>query len=241
MKIADIQECLRERFPLINQIYLGGPSEDFSAKPPSGDPTAWAFHTSDRSLGCQIMQDQIVVHTTSYTRFAEFAEVVRFVLDATLRQAKHIDVGAIGIRYLDRVAPREGEALADYLPAEYLPKPLPDADFAVEGGLSQAVYRTKTGILQARCWSGRQYMSVPDDLVPIFVLTQEFGPAGPALPPLGPGHAILDSDSIWTSQAPARIDAEGVVAKLRELHEHSNAFFRTICTERAFATWTGEK
>lgn len=240
-KIAGIHESLRERFPVSNQIFYGPANQDFAAPPPSAEASAWAFHAADRGLGCQIGQDQIVVHTTRYTRFDEFADVVRLVLEAALKEAKHLDVGAIGIRYLDRVAPREGEDLSDYLPPEFLPKRLPEAGFVVESGLSQSVYRTQTGILQARCWSGPQYVSVPDDLVPIFVLTQELGPMGPSLPSLSPGHAILDSDSIWTSKTPRRIGADEAVATLRDLHEHSNAFFRTVCSERAFEAWRGEQ
>jgi len=239
-KIAEIQDTLRERFPLINQIYFGDPTQEFAPPAPSTEPAAWAFHTADRSLGCQIMPEQIVVHTTSYTRFSEFAEVFRFVLQAVEARAKHFDVGAIGIRYLDRIAPRPGEDLSHYLPAEYLPKPLPGVGLHAESGLSQTVYRTETGVLQARFWSGQQYLSVPDDLVPLFVMTQEFGPDGPSLPPLEPGHGILDSDSIWSSLTPVRIGVDEAVEKLRALHSHSNDFFRTVCTEPAFAVWRGE-
>lgn len=240
-KIAQLQDALRERFPLVNQIYYGDRSQGSPAHAPSSEPAAWAFHSADRSMGCQIMHEQIVVHTTCYTQFTEFAENFRFVLESIHPHIKHLDVGAIGIRYLDRIAPREGESLSDYLPTEYLPKPLDAAEFSVEGGLSQTVYRTKTGVLQARFWSGRQYVSVPDDLVPLFVLTQELGPAGLVLPPLEVGHGVLDSDSIWSSLTPVRMDVDGAVSKLSALHLHSNEFFRAVCAEKAFAAWRGEE
>ncbi len=239
-KIAEIQDTLRERFPLINQIYFGEPSQEGASLKRSAEPAAWAFHTADRSMGCQIMHEQIVVHTTRYTRFSEFAEVFRFVLEAVEQHVKHFDVGAVGIRYLDRIAPLPGESLADYLPSQYLPQPLSEAGFGVESGLSQTVYRTRTGILQARFWTGQQYLSVPDDLVPLFAMTQELGSTGAVLPALEPGHGILDSDSIWSTLSPVRIDVEEAVQKLDALHEHSNAFFRTVCAEKAFAAWRGE-
>lgn len=239
-KIADIQDALRERFPVINQIYFADPTQESAPPKPSTEPAAWAFHTADRSLGCQIMHEQIVVHTTRYKRFSDFAEVFQFVLEAVEQHVKILDVGAIGIRYLDRIAPRDGETLSDYLPAEYLPKPLPSVGFGVESGLSQTVYRTQTGVLQARFWSGSQYVSVPDDLVALFVMTQEFGPSGPFLPALDSGHGVLDSDSIWSSPTPVRISVAEVVEKLNALHAHSNEFFRTVCSDKAFATWGGE-
>lgn len=239
-KIADIQDTLRERFPVINQIHFAEPAQSHAPQNSSTEPAAWAFHTADRSLGCQIMHEQLVVHTTRYTRFSDFAEVFKFVLEAIEPHIKSFDVGAIGIRYLDRISPRPGEDLSDYLPTEYLPKTLSAVGFSVESGLSQTVYKTKTGVLQARFWAGPQYLSVPDDLVPIFVMTQEFGPAGPVLHPLAQGDGILDSDSIWSSLTPVRIGVDEAVAKLNALHEHSNEFFRTVCDENAFRAWRGE-
>jgi len=149
-------------------------------------------------------------------------------------------VGAIGIRYLDKIAPRAGESLAQYLPAWYLPKRVEGTDLEPVGGLFQTTYRTRTGVLQARFWTGENYVSVPDDLVPLFLMTQDPAAMGPALRSLEPEHGILDSDSIWTSPTPTRMGAEQVVEKLRALHEHSNEFFRSACSEHAYKVWKGE-
>jgi len=236
-KIADIQDSLRDRFPLVNKVLIGSMGGNI---PEGAVPVAWAFHAADRQIGCQISQDQIVVHATRYTRFDDFAEVVRFVIEAVERHARQFDVGAIGIRYLDKIEPRPDESLLDYLPSEYVPKKVVNTAFAPLSGLSQTVYRTQTGVLQARFWSGEQYVSVPDDLVPLFLMTCDFSATGPALTPLEPGSGILDSDSIWTSSSPIRMDAYQVVDKLSALHAHSNEFFRSVCTEHAFKVWTGE-
>lgn len=236
-KIAEIQDELRDRFPLVNQIVIGSMSFAPAAAPPAAaKAVAWAFHASDRAVGCQISAEQIVIHATSYTRFEHFAESVSFVLGAVERHARQFDVRAIGIRYLDKIAPRSGETLSDYLPPEYLPKSA-GVNLTPLGGLSQTTFATRTGVLQARFWTGENYVSVPDDLVPLFLLTQDIAANGPAWPPLEAGHGILDSDSIWTSPRAQRMSREQVVAKLRDLHEHSNEFFRSACTEHAYAVW----
>lgn len=240
-KIAEIQDALRDRFPLVNQIMIGAlPFGGTESAAMSAKPAAWAFHASDRQVGCQISLDQIVVHATSYTRFENFADSVRFVVGAVEQHARQFDVGAIGIRYLDKIAPRAGETLADYLPTAYLPKRVEVMDLEPVGGLFQTTYRTRTGVLQARFWTGDNYVSVPDDLVPLFLMTQNLAATGPALPALESGHGILDSDSIWTSPSPARMGSAQVIDKLRELHTHANDFFRAACSEHAFKVWMGE-
>lgn len=237
-KIAEIQDCLRDRFPLVNQVMIG--NIGVGGQESSPKPIAWAFHSADRSVGCQIAMDQIVVHATSYSRFDNFAEMTRFVIEAVERNARQLDIGAIGIRYLDKIAPRPAESLAEYLTVEYLPKELRGANFTPLSGLSQTTYQTQTGTLQARFWCGENYVSVPDDLVPLFIMTQDFAATGPMLAPLEPNSGILDSDSIWTSPLPVRMGAEQIIEKLRALHTHSNEFFRSACTDHAFKVWRGE-
>lgn len=236
-KIPEIQDALRDRLPLFNQIGFA-PGQLPLAPAPAGTWNAWAFHSADRSVGCQMAQDQIVVHATTYSRFKEFAESVLFVLQVVEKYARQFDVGAIGIRYLDKISPRKGETLADYLPPQYLPQPVPGTDFQPTGGAFQTAYRTQTGVLQARFWTGQEYVAVPDDLIQLFVLTREIRPGGPVLPTLQPGHGILDSDSIWTSNSPTRMTGAQVVQRLEELHTHSNTFFRKVCSDHAFKVWT---
>lgn len=241
-KIPEIQDELRDRFPLVNQVMvgqisLGVPSLEGSPMQPR--PIAWAFHAADRKLGCQLSADQVVVHATAYESFEKFAEELRIVLAAVERHARLFDVGAIGIRYLDRVAPKDGETLADYMHAESLPRRL--GDLEPFSGLSQAVYRTRTGILQARFWTGENYFSVPDDLVPLYAMTQDLDAGGAPIPPLAPGHGILDSDSIWTSPQPTRMDASAIISKLGELHEHSHEYFNAACKPHAYQVWAGDK
>lgn len=243
--IAEIQDALRDRFPLVNQIVVGtsealGSDGEQASPVVRTSPIAWAFHTPDRTLGCQISRDQIVIHALRYSTFDDFSDTIKFILASVEKFIRQFDAGAIGIRYLDKIEPRENEKLADYIPPEYLPKKLSSSDLEPIGGLFQTMYRTDTGILQARFWTGTNYVTVPDDLIPLFLLTQDMSSNTNALNPLEPGHAILDSDSIWTSPQAERMNTEAVISKLRALHEHSNQFFRSACNEHAYKVWKGE-
>ncbi len=244
--IPEIQDALRDRFPLVNQVVIGpmefpGANNDQAAPVVrTSPPVAWAFHSANRTVGCQISRDQIVIHALRYSTFDDFSEDIKFVLTTVERHIRHFDTGAIGIRYLDKIAPRENETLADYIPSEYLPKKLPTNDLEPIGGLFQTMYRTQTGILQARFWTGTNYVTVPDDLIPLFLLTQDMSSNTNALNPLEAHHGILDSDSIWSSSQPERMNTEAIIDKLRALHEHSNQFFRSACTTHAYKVWKGE-
>ena len=248
-KIPEIQDALRDRFPVLNQITVehtgptpqtGGPADSLAA-PSSPRPIAWAFHTADRRLGCQISADQIVVHALTYERFAQFADTMKYVVNILETHARHFDVSALGIRYLDKISPREGESLGDYLPEHMLPQRLGGIDLEPIGGLSQTMYKTKAGVLQAKFWTGTGYLSVPNDLIPLYVLTQDLSKAPQiTLAPLEEGHGTLDSDSMWIASQPTRMHATEVIAKLSELHDHANDFFRGACTEHAFRVWGGE-
>lgn len=249
-KISDIQDTLRDRFPLLNQIVM----EQFSQQPgfgnipfghgqpsPTAQPSAWAFHTADRTIGCQISMDQIVVHALTYSRFSEFAETIRFVLSTVEKYARHFDAGAIGIRYLDKIAPDEGEQLSNYLPDAFLPKELKAPGLEAVGGMNQTIYKTKDGVLHARFWTGNGYAEVPDDLIPLYVMTQDLSGQGAfLLKTLEPGHGTLDSDSIWTSQQPIRMNTDDVIETLKRLHSHANGFFRSVCSGHAFEVWGKE-
>jgi uncharacterized protein (TIGR04255 family) len=246
-KIPAIQDVLRERFPVFNQLLLSAQGIPSGVKAPDNatveesalKPNAWAFHRQDRKIGCQISFDQIVIHATEYSRFTDFAEHVKFVLDVYLTFARHTNVHKIGIRYLDLIAPSSGESLSDYMPAAFLPYETSNEGYPLLGGHSQSSYKTQDGVLQARFWTGQNMLMVPNDLVPIHLLTQDTSVPN-FLQALPHGQGILDTDSIWFAPEPPRMTADAILERLARLHAHANAFFRIVCSDRAFQVWQGE-
>ena len=240
-KIGDIQDELRDRFPLFDHVVFEpiGLAQGQGSSP--GEPSAlrqdtWSFMNPGRTLGCQISLDQIVVHARAYTTFDVFADAVAFVVDAIEKHARHFDVNAIGIRYLDRISPGEGETLENYVDKGFLPSKL-GSSFEPLGGMSQTVYATGDGVLQARFWTGNGYHSIPDDLLPVYILTQDFKSAPFTVPPLAKGDGVLDSDSIWSTSSSTKMQRADIIDKMRAMHAHANNFFRSVCSEHAFETW----
>lgn len=240
-KIAEIQDRLREDFPIFNNIQISRGDLGPNPVPDSLQSYAWAFHQSDRKAGCQISSDQIIVHCTNYESFDNFSKIISRVIDSVLEHSKNLDAVAIGIRYLDLIKVKENEKLADFLPKELLPYEKDSLGMKVSGGHTLTTYETTTGFLQARFWTGNNFMTVPDDLVPIYLLTKEISPTKVfPISPLQEGEGILDTDSIWSTSTPSRMSNGEIIKKFTELHAHANTFFRTVCTEFAFKTWQEE-
>lgn len=252
-KIPEIQDRLREQFPVFNTIAMGpalfapivgenGASSWPQAQP---QPVAWTFHRSDRRVGCQISRDQLVVHALEYGGFSSFAQTVKFVVETLLAHSRHLDINSMGIRYLDRISPSDGESLSEYVPAEILPFRCTNPAFTLQGGHAQSSYKTPAGLLQVRFWAGENMLCVPDDLIPLYMITQDLSSISKEnkspLPPLGEREGILDTDSIWTTESPHRMNADDIINRISELHVHANQFFRAACTEHAFEVWQGLK
>lgn len=225
--------------------------EHFDIAPPSGGtPPAiaqntkrcWAFMARDGRSGCQVASDQIIVHTRSYEKFTDFATLVRLVVGTVEKHSRSFDVTALGIRYLDRLSPQgPDEELKDYLKAGFLAQAVEQADLELIGGLSHRLYRTPDGVLQARFWSGQGYTVVPDDIMPLFMLTEAHKQPAPPVEFLHATEGVLDTDSIWTPPMPERAGTDKIVEKLDALHVHANAFFRDTCSDHAFEVWNRSK
>lgn len=69
----------------------------------------WEYRTKEETTSILVMQDSVILQTTDYTRFEEFAERLRFALDTVLTATDHGSLGVVhrvGLRYIDVVRPR---------------------------------------------------------------------------------------------------------------------------------------
>lgn len=244
--IPEIQGRLRERFPLFTPVNYAAAGLQLTQQVGDGvsgesgsRPNAWFFHRNDRRVGCQLATEQIIVHALEYSRFVRFSEHLEFVLKAFVDFAGFIDVSSLGIRYLDRIEPMENERLQDYLPTELLPLDTRNKSYPVIGGVCQNSYKTTDGILQARFWTGQGMLNVPADLIQLYAMTADPSSIASHVKAIPVNHGILDTDSIWISQPPQRLDTEGILKRIDSLHRHANWFFREICSEQAFKAWQG--
>jgi len=82
------------------------------------DRHRWEYRTKDETWTVLVMEDTVVLQTTSYDRFENFAEKLLHAVETVLTETEHDKFGVVervGLRYVDLVQPREGEDYRFYL------------------------------------------------------------------------------------------------------------------------------
>jgi uncharacterized protein (TIGR04255 family) len=82
------------------------------AGPQVEDQERWEYRTKDETRTIFVAPNSVTLETTTYTRFEEFAEQLRFVLDTVLAKTDHNTLGVvqrIGLRYVDLIRPGAGQ------------------------------------------------------------------------------------------------------------------------------------
>lgn len=116
--IPGIQEAFRRHgFP----IERAGKIQQFTITP-SGVHTVeqerWEYRTKDEQWSVTVFQDSVVLQTTTYERFEGFAEKLEAAVKTVLEQTEQDKLGVVqrvGLRYINRIQPRDDESYRDYL------------------------------------------------------------------------------------------------------------------------------
>ena len=90
----------------------------------------WEYRSKDEQWSVLVHQDSMVMQTTAYDRFEDFAEKLQRALDTVLTKTEHDKLGVIqriGLRYVNVIRPREGEDHRTYLREGF--HGIPDAVF----------------------------------------------------------------------------------------------------------------
>ncbi|MFC1482594.1 TIGR04255 family protein [Myxococcota bacterium] len=78
----------------------------------------WEYRTKDEQWSILVMQDAVVLQTTAYRKFEDYAKQLELAVGTVLRITEHEELGLlqrIGLRYIDLIRPREGEDFRYYL------------------------------------------------------------------------------------------------------------------------------
>ena len=197
----------------------------------------WQCSSPDRSWAFILTSQLIALHTVRYEDHKDFAERLRFGLERLLR----IDgigiayVEAVGMRYVDRIVPRPGEALSHYLKQSVLPpefNELPEITLAE--GVYVSRYLTADGELRFQVLRNPPTVLPPELESP---LTQQNGwkvdrPAG--------DFAVVDIDYGTRFGQPQAMDVDFVCEWAVRLRGLSKAVFENIGTPYAMTVWKGE-
>jgi len=119
--IPGIQDAFRrtgfpiERAGKVRQVTFG-PS--VTAPVEMVERQRWEYHNREETWSVLVTEDDVILQTTAYTRFEEFAERLQLVVNTVLTGSEHDGFGVIhrvGLRYIDVVRPSAGKGFRSYL------------------------------------------------------------------------------------------------------------------------------
>ena len=237
--IPAIQDVFRrtgfpiERTGKVHQVTFG-PGD--SAPVQLTERQRWDYRNKDETWSILLMQDTVILQTTAYTRFEDFAKRLQLAVHTVLTESEHDQLGVVhrvGLRYIDVVRPSGGKDFRFYL------RPglhgVPDEVFQPGQHLLHTESRGRTvvgrnpGTMVVRIVQNDQGSSLPPDLVDA---APSFAPGAEA----GELVTLIDMDHFVEGNFDA--DPDWVVARAYEIHDHIiETFHNHVVTEDAIKEW----
>ena len=237
--VDQIQDRLRrEGYPLFEpqqfmQLVVPGPGQAQSQEPQIQQTVSWLMARSDRTAGFILGPSTITYHTTHYLTHNEFIPELLRGLEAVHRVVALDHVSRLGMRYLDVVLPRAGEATEQYLVGG-----LQGIDFNAtrQHAMTESVFATDTrplvpkGTLVVRVYRMIAPLGFPPDMLP----------TGLAIAPQfeikeAREHAIIDTDHYVQGRMPVEMDK--LSEQMLSLHATIKSVFDATTTDHARSAW----
>lgn len=236
--IPQIQEEFRrsdfpiERSGKVSQVTLGMQGVPVQV----AEQHRWEYRTKDERWSVLILEDSVVLQTTNYGRFEDFAERLRHALSTLLAKTEHDRFGVVervGLRYVDVIRPQPGEDFRPYL------RPglhgLSDAVFQPGTHRTHIVSTGQTtvgdieGALVVRVAQNDLGMSLPPDLLEAAPRHEPRAVPGDLLTLVDMDHYIagsFDPNTNW------------IIEKTYIMHDHIiETFHEQVVSEHAIETW----
>ncbi len=194
----------------------------------------WDFVNRDRTEGVQVTDSWTTLRTTAYTTVEPFLERLGQVLDVIKARVDVQLVERLGLRYVDRVTPRDGERISQYVDDRMLGFPtetLRKTSAVLQALVTETVARTQVGTLAVRTRLLPSGAILPPDLAPS--------------PLREPGVALadqvglsLDFDHFAVFETEAfDYEVGAIVDRMDQLHAGVREAFDVIVTEHALNVW----
>ena len=235
--VPSIQEEFRRHlFPIeragkVTEMTFGG-----SARIPVqvAEQERWEYRTKDEGWSILVTQDSVLLQTTAYDRFEDFATKLELAVRTVLETTEHDEFGVIeriGLRYVDVVRPQPPEDFRMYLRPGF--HGVSDEVFRDGGQLHmQATGQTSVGdgrgVMIVRIIQNDQGFLVPPDLVA----------AGPQPATAPPGELVTLIDMEHYMDGRFEPDVGWLMGKAYRLHDHLvETFHKNVVTEQAIEVW----
>ena len=235
--VAEIQEEFRRHeFPIERSEKVQEVTFGLTAKVPVqvAEQQRWEYRTRDEGWGTLVTENSVLLQTTAYGRFEEFAAKLERSVRTVLETTEHDRFGVIeriGLRYVDVVQPRPSEDFRFYLRPGFHGV----ADEVFQGSAQlhmqatgQTVVGDDRGVMLVRIIQNDQGILVPPDLVA----------AGPRPGRAQAGELVTLIDMEHYMDGRFEPDVDWLMEKAYRLHDHLvETFHDNVVTERAVEVW----
>lgn len=233
-------DTIRSTYPHINQnqvsmanVELGPQGIQFRQQ----ESQIWQFANPDRTWAMLLTPQVMALHTVAYVDHQDFLRRLHFGLER-LFAVPGLDivfVEAIGIRYVDKVVPRDGERLESYLKPSVLPESFEDVPGLT---MAEGIYLSRflTTVGELRC----QVLRNPPTVLPPELESPMIQQNGWSMTRPTSEFAVVDIDH-GTKFVPLKLmDAEQVCDHMLELRHVARAMFDNVGTPHGMTVWRGE-
>lgn len=230
--LPSIQEAMRKSgfsdFVTRKSLVLQLATQDGKTIPTTATTERFFFGTADKKHCFVLGSEALTLQSTNYGNFEKFSKTFLEGL-SIVNQIVQLDfTDRIGLRYLDHVAPKDGDALDDYLEAE-----VRGLSTRLNGKPVHSFTETlhEVGDIRLLCRVVIQdaSLSFPPDVQP------EEMSVDPRFLNYSGRHALIDTDGFVEGREV--FSAEHIGKQLNAIHEVIRLAFRSVVTEHAFNVW----
>lgn len=223
--IPKVQEALRKKYPILEQKN----EQSFHIQPGAVAISAlnsWSFISANRKSAINVNQERLVYYAAEYSRFEDFSEACKQILDILVSIVAPSLVLRIGLRYGNLVEINEEEKISNLVDPHFGFSTSIEELGDVQHYGSETVITTSIGNLVIRTLYGKHNFTWLSDIqnLPIIVEKNE-APSE---------RIILDVDHFWLSKNESiNFETNEILEMLRLLHETSREAFWKVTTDFA--------
>lgn len=238
--VPRFHDAVRERYPILSSMQMAQANVQMSSDGLKVDQSIaplWQFASPDRRWGFVLSPQVLALHTVGYESHGSFAEAFAWGLRALVEvpDVKLAYAEAVGIRYVNRIVPQEGEDLRDYLKTSVLPPAFEE----VEGlDLAEAVYVSRYVTEEGEMRF--QVLLNPPSVLPLELETPLVRENGWTVDRPERAFAVVDTDYGTRFPSLKVMDVGGMKDHMLRLIFVAKAVFEGMATDYAKRVWKGE-
>jgi len=242
--VPSIHKELRQDFPdipippnfFVNSVHVDlnpieGKQEVRQVKIPQ-----WPMNTADRSWGIVFNENRLILQTSQYQHFDDFAQKLRRVLEVLAEKAQIAYTSNVGIRYIDNIKDIDELGINDQIGQGFL-SPKLTKDFEPELSRVEHIYRSEEGHLFLRCYNLHDHPGIPED---VHIMADQLFRGQKPIAPVDGRFSLLETDHIYRPAQLEPFNCNEVINRIDRLHQGASMAFRTAVTPEALEAWGTE-